>query len=255
MNIEIGALKANDRLALRALWKEAFGDTDEFLNLFEQTAYSPKRARRLTVDGTCAAALYWFDCECDGQKIAYLYAIATAKAYRGQGLCRMLMEDTHKHLRTLGYTAAILVPSEESLFGFYEKLGYAAATRISEFACEASDETVELLRIGEEEYGTLRRAMLPVGGVVQERDNLCYLSAQAELYRGEGVLLAARREKETLVGIELLGDVSAAPKILCTLSMPKGKFRTVGQDREFSMILFLNAEKGQIPTYFGLAFD
>ena len=258
MNIdrmEIGAPKLNDRLPLRALWKEAFGDTDEFLDLFEQTAYSPKRSRRLTVDGQCAAALYWFDCRCNGQKIAYLYAIATKRSYRGQGLCRALMEDTHEHLRKLGYAAAMLVPSEESLFGFYERLGYQRATRISELTCDAAKEPVLLVRIGEEEYGRLRRKMLPSGGVLQENENLCYLSAQAEFYRGEGLLLAARKERDTLIGIELLGEAELAPRIVRSFDMERGRFRIVGQTRDFSMIYPLNPPKTPKPTYFGLAFD
>lgn len=253
--IEIGVPSFNDRLPLRALWKEAFGDPDEFLNLFEQTAYSPKRSRRLAVDGQCAAALYWFDCKCDGQKIAYLYAIATKKAYRGQGLCRALMEDTHEHLRKLGYAAAMLVPSEESLFEFYEKLGYQTATRISEITCDAADEPILLTRIGEEEYGKLRRKMIPSGGVLQENENLCYLSAQAEFYRGEQFLLAARKEKDTLIGIELLGDATLAPRIVRSFDMKQGRFRTLGQERAFSMIYPLDPQKTPKTTHFGLAFD
>ncbi len=256
--LEIGTPAPRDREALRALWQEAFGDTDEFLDLFEKTAYSPERARRLTVDGHCAAALYWFNCECEGQKIAYLYAIATAKAHRGHGLCRRLMEDTHEHLRRLGYAAALLVPSEPSLFCFYEKLGYKTATTVSEFSCDASDEPMELTPINAAEYAKLRREMLPVGGIVQENENLSYLSAQAELYRGKDLLLAARREDERLIGIELLGDASTAPKILKAFGKEKGNFRTVGigeNQRDFSMIIPLRAPNPPKPTYFGLAFD
>ena len=38
---------ANENLipGLRELWKKAFGDTDEFLDLFFSTAYSPDRCR------------------------------------------------------------------------------------------------------------------------------------------------------------------------------------------------------------------
>ncbi len=255
MNIEIGAPYESDREALRSLWKEAFGDTEEFLDLFERTAYSPDRARRLTVDGECAAALYWFDCECEGQKIAYLYAIATESERRGQGLCRALMEDTHEHLRSLGYAASLLVPSEPSLFGFYEKLGYRNATAVSEFTCDAAEESIELKRIKEEEYATLRRQMLPRAGVVQENENLRYLAAQALFYRGEEFLLAARKEREYLVGIEILGNRTVAPKILKTLGTQKGSFRTVGEDRTISMIYPLSTQKVTNITYFGIPFD
>jgi hypothetical protein len=65
--------------ALRGLWKEAFGDSDDFLDMFWRTAFSYDRCRCVTVDGEVAAALYWFDCECRGERVAYIYAVATAK--------------------------------------------------------------------------------------------------------------------------------------------------------------------------------
>jgi len=255
MNIKICAPERGDRKALRGLWKEAFGDGDAFLDLFENIAFSPDRARALFCDGVLSAALYWFDCECEGEKVAYLYAIATAKTQRGRGLCRALMEDTHTHLRSLGYSAAILVPSSESLFGFYEKLGYRVATQVSEVSCLAEGDAIELVRIDGEEYASLRRALLPEGGVVQEGESMRFLSAQAELYRGERLLLAVRREKDTLVGAELLGEIECAPRIVRTLGAERGIFRTVGGDRDFSMIYPLVAKKAPNPTYFGLAFD
>ena len=46
---------------LRRLWKQAFGDTDSFLNSFFTFGFSPDRCRQITVDGNVAAALYWFD--------------------------------------------------------------------------------------------------------------------------------------------------------------------------------------------------
>lgn len=255
MNIEIRSPAACDRDALRALWHEAFGDTEEFLDLFEATAYSPARSRALFCEGALSCALYWLDSECRGEKIAYLYAIATARERRGQGFCRRLMQDTHEHLRSLGYSAAMLVPSEPSLFGFYERIGYRMATKISEICCQSADEAIELVRISAQEYARLRRKFLPEGGVVQEKENLSYLAAQAELYRTEGALLAVRCDGETVDGIELLGDECVAPRIVRALGKTKGRFRTVGTDRDFSMILPLDPDISIIPTYFGLAFD
>ena len=47
---------------LRALWKEAFGDTDAYLDSFFTLGFSPERCRCVTEDGQVSAALYWFDC-------------------------------------------------------------------------------------------------------------------------------------------------------------------------------------------------
>ena len=57
---------------LRQLWKEAFGDTDTFLDSFFSLAFAPERCRCITLGDTVPSALYWFDCTCRGEKWAYL---------------------------------------------------------------------------------------------------------------------------------------------------------------------------------------
>ena len=52
-----------DISALRSLWKEAFEDSDEFLDLFFSTAYSYERCLAAFIDDELAGALYIFDCE------------------------------------------------------------------------------------------------------------------------------------------------------------------------------------------------
>lgn len=239
---------------LCSLWCEAFGDTEEFFGIFQRTAYSEERCRCLTLDGSVAAALYWFDCECDGQRIAYLYAIATRAEHRGKGLCRALMENTHAQLRALGYTAALLVPSEPSLFGFYEKMGYKASSGIGELICRVADKKAVLTPIGKSEYATLRRAYLPEFSVIQENENLDFLAEQSSLYRGDGFLLASRIQDGKVFGLELLGDTRKASEIVAALGCAEGYFRTVGNDRPFAMIFALS-EKCPHTTHFGFAFD
>jgi predicted acetyltransferase len=123
---------------LRQLWQEAFGDDDAFLDKFFTTAYSPNRCRVVTLEGQAAAALYWLDCQWEGKKLAYLYAVATAKAFQGRGLCRFLLEDTHRVLTQSGYAGAVLCPGNEGLFTMYAKLGYENMSAIREFSAESA---------------------------------------------------------------------------------------------------------------------
>ena len=98
MKIDFPTPSQNDQMV--ALWQEAFGDSLEFIEGFFCTGYSPARCRCMTIDGTVVAGLYWLDAEMDGLRYAYLYAVAVSKSHRGQGLGRILMEDTRKHLAT-----------------------------------------------------------------------------------------------------------------------------------------------------------
>ncbi len=239
---------------LRALWQTAFGDSGEFLDSFFTIAFSPRRCRCVTVDGDIAAALYWFDVSCEGQKMAYLYAVATAPAYREQGFCRRLMADTHRHLGASGYHAALLVPEGEALSRMYRGLGYQDGPQIREFVCAADTEPAPIHQIDKLEYARLRRGYLPQCSVVQEGESLAFLSAQARFYAGPGYIAAIHQEADAIMGLELLGDPSAAPGILLSLGAGYGTFRTPGRSRAFAMFLPLTSEAVR-PEYFAFAFD
>ena len=241
--------------ALRSLWREAFGDTEEFLDAFKATALSADRCRCAVADGALAGALYWFDCFCQGKRLAYLYAVATAKAFRGRGICHALMEDTHRHLERLGYQGTVLVPGEAELFRLYVEMGYRTCSTLRSFLCGAGPEDAALYRIDTDEYARLRRQFLPAGGVIQEKESLDFLATQASFYAGTGFLLAARREGDRLNGIELLGNSEAAPGIVEALGCAEGTFRTPGPGQPFAMYRPLGENAPEPPTYFGLAFD
>ena len=239
---------------LRKLWQEAFGDSDAFLDGFCRTALSADRCRCATVDGRVVSAVYWFDCSCDGRPVAYLYALATAKDCRGRGIGRKLMDYVHEYLASLGYETVLLVPGEESLRRYYEAMGYRTCTAIREFACTGGPEDLQCRPVSADEYGRLRRELLPEGSVLQEKEGLDFLALQAKFYAGNGFLLAARKEAQTLFGLELLGDPHLAPAILRALGCSEGTFRAPGGEEPFAMALPL--KKGAvIPKYFAFAFD
>ena len=240
--------------SLRRLFREAFGDTEEFLDIFFTRAYSPDRCRCVTDGETVAAALYWFDCQWKGKRIAYFYGVATAQSHRGQGLCRLLMENTHRQLRRLGYDGCVLVPQNDGLFAMYGKFGYRLCGCVAEFSCRAEGAPVRLKEVQPEEYAAARRRLLPKGGVVQEGVTLEFLSVFARLYTGPELALAAYPHEGKLVVCELLGSPESAPGILTALGYQEGTFRTPGQQKPFAMYLGLVNDPA-MPDYFGLALD
>lgn len=246
---------STDTKKLRVLWQEAFGDTEDFLQTFWDTAFAPDRCRCILNDSEALASLYIFDCLYKGNKIAYIYAVATSKAHRGKGLCHLLMADTHRYLQQKGYSGAILVPASEGLFAFYENMGYKVCTYVNEIETEDGTETVPLTQIGAEDYALLRKEFLPEGGVIQEKENLCFLETYASFYKGEDFILTAHTEDRKLNCLEILGNTESYAGIVKTLNCNKGRFRTMGKDKPFAMYYHLADSTDSAPTYLGFAFD
>ena len=246
--------------SMRSLWKEAFGDVDEALDAFFVTAFAPERCRVFADGNEVLGALYIFDCELKNKKIAYIYAVATKKSARGQGIAKNLLDDTHRYLARKGYAGAILVPGEPSLFAFYEKLGYEICSQIGELETAASNTEIYVKKIEKAEYMSKRREYLPENGVVQENCNVDFLATYASFYKGDNFLLAAYKSDTKLRGVELLGDTDNAPAILRALGCEKGFFRVPLQNsptvklRPFAMYCPFD-KTAPAPEYFGIAFD
>lgn len=266
LSFDYGEPEAHMLPQLRELWKEAFGDSESFLDAFYATAYAPSRCRIATIDGKLAAALYWFDCTVNEQPVAYVYAVATSKAFRGNGACHLLLENTHKHLASLGYTSVILVPGNEALIHLYEGCEYELCTKRSRIECSSQDMEIEIHEIKKDDYAPLRRELLPAHAIIQEGPNLDFLATQAKFYTGEVTvaleentckkifLLAATIENENLYGIELLGDASFAPGIVHALGCKDGTFFCPGKEEPFAMWHPLRDDAIE-PGYLGFAFD
>ena len=230
--------------ALRQLWQEAFGDPESYLDLFFSTAFFVDHCLCIRDGGTIAAAAYWLDCQMENQPVAYLYAVATAKAARGRGMCRALMKGIHALLQAQGYGCAILVPGDDPLRQMYRTMGYADFGGIQECICPAGDFPAELQSINAKEFAVLRRKLLPDGGVMQEGAQLDLLAGIAEFYRGDGFLLTRRKEDGFV--LELLGQMPTA------LGENSVHMRTVGE-KPFGMFYPLNGNC--VPSYFVFAFD
>lgn len=140
-----------DMAGIIALWQEAFHETPI---LPDCTSFVAEK------DGKIAAMLHALPQilrASRDHKAAYLYAIATKKEYRGQGLCRNLMAFAEKNLDC---DCCVLVPASKSLFGFYEALGYETAFTRSRTAFSGGEE------ISMEEYLARREQLLPMAHMV-----------------------------------------------------------------------------------------
>ena len=239
---------------LRELWKEAFGDSDAFLDIYFSTAFASRRCRCISEDGQVLAALYWFDVSCRDRKFAYVYAVATAQAARGRGLCRALMTDTASLLGTAGYRGILLVPQDEGLFSMYAGMGYLPAAGIRECLQAASDTAVPVRLISAREFAQLRPALLPPDSVLQEGENLDFLASIAYFYQGPGFLATVSREPEHLRILEYLGDYRQVGNLIAALGSTEATVRSPGNCQPYSMYLPLVSDCPK-PDYFAFCFD
>ena len=237
---------------LRQLWRQAFGDTDAFLDCFFEKGFSLYRCQCIREGSRPVAALYWFDCRWQDKRLAYIYGVATAKSHRGQGLCRKLMGKTQAILLQLGYSGMVLVPAKPTLFDFYKNLGYECFGGIHTWEASVGA-PIALQELGYKEYGALRKDFLPENSVLQEGALLRFLGSYARFYQGEGCIFCAAEDDGKLMVYELLGDTELAHGICAALGFAKATFRSPGREN-FAMYQSLTEDK-TTPAYFAFALD
>ena len=187
---------AGDLPALRRLWQD----------LFFTHAYAPERSLLLIRGGAPAGAAYWFGCTMGSRRLAYLYAVAVSPEHQGKGLGSAMMDALHQTLAAQGYDAVLLVPGEEGLRQFYGRFGYRT--------CSYRPDAVALPPlepVTPAQYARIRRTLLPENGVIQEGENLAFLSCLADFYRGEQCLAALSRLDGSC--LELLGQPAAGTRL------------------------------------------
>ena len=238
----------SDIPALRALWKEAFSDSDTYLDSFFSLVFSPERALIIREDGDVLAALYYLDCSWNEKKVAYIYAVATKKAHRGKGLCKALMTELHNRVER-----TILVPADESLRAFYSRLGYRDFGGMEEILCYPGGTAVMAEKLTAESYAQKRRKMIPAGGVLQEGVFLPFLEENLDFYGGEGWLLATVKENDKVFAPEFLGDKTLLSGILKELQYKEARVRCPGK---IPFAMYRSADGGNsLPGYFAFALD
>ncbi len=238
---------------LKALWKQAFGDSDRYIDTFFDRAFSCDRCLSLLRGSQVLGMVHWLPCSLGEQKLAYIYAFAVAESCRGQGLGRRLLNAAHRLLELEEYSGILLVP-EEGLGELYRKFGYADACTFNEGISGTGSEPTALHKITAREYAALRPKYLPKNGVTQQGPFLPLLELDYRFYRGADFLLAARSEKDHLYIPELLGNAQAVPGILASLGHTWARFRTPGPKHTGAMFRPIG-EDAEKPGYFAFALD
>jgi len=120
--------KDDDHKQLKRLWNQVFGDSDAAVDFYFSHRHQNQNMLVYEADSIIAGMMTMLPVQLAfSQKIRpgrYVYAVATAPAYRGQGISTELLLYCHDWMKKNGETASILVPASDSLFAFYKKRGY-----------------------------------------------------------------------------------------------------------------------------------
>ena len=114
----------DDIPAMTALWQEAFGDDERFINAFFKGFYTPQNVPVFVIDGEIAAMLFLLGGEMSigGKRYPayYLYAASTKKSHRGKGLMTELLDFSARTAADRGQAFICLKPGEKELFELRE---------------------------------------------------------------------------------------------------------------------------------------
>lgn len=130
---------------LKSLWQETFGDTREYIDDFFEVHYQPQNTLFHTEEGVPVAALYMIPYQrktlTGTQSLYYLYALATKKPFRRQGIMSSLLQRAELTAKQRGIDALFLIPANPELFGYYIKAGYREGGALTQLIIQRPDLT------------------------------------------------------------------------------------------------------------------
>ncbi|MCD8239126.1 MAG: GNAT family N-acetyltransferase [Clostridiales bacterium] len=119
--------------ALLRLFNICFPGEEDFAEYFFKYWYSFENTLVDEENGVIRglAMMYPYYIEGVGE-VTYLYSVGTSPEFRGRGVCKGILEYSHKIDLEKGRKASILIPGGKDLFDFYKKLGYEVSSCIDE---------------------------------------------------------------------------------------------------------------------------
>lgn len=115
----------NDVDAIIKLWREVFGDGEDFIRTCIAGFAGRGQVYLACSDRGVEAMLLAVPCSTkSARKGIYLYALATVPKRRGQGVMTKLMNYAEEAEKKKGAVFAALIPADVPLYGFYAARGY-----------------------------------------------------------------------------------------------------------------------------------
>ncbi len=128
--MDIRLLKTGERPLAKALWKQAFGDTDEFIDWYFANKVLPGQSLCIFDRGLASIVHmipYTISVQHRALPSAFIAGAATDNTRRGEGLMRTLLRESLALMKQRGILLTHLYPFNH---GFYERLGWAAYSHV-----------------------------------------------------------------------------------------------------------------------------
>lgn len=165
------------------LWNEAFGDSkgdiEKFLSVFLEYVLIFRN------QDDVAGMLTLLPVTKNNIPGRYVYAVATLKKYRSQGISTRLLDFSKKYIKENNEEFLILVPANTSLFDFYGNRGFKTASYIErkEYKYENfTKKPFDIQKISASEYIALKKLYIPSSDAVCWSEEMLF--EIAKLYDG-----------------------------------------------------------------------
>lgn len=202
--------------AMKTLWQRVFAEDERFLDAFFRLLPDVGSAVVACDSGVLLGAAYaltgfeWQDADGRRTQIGYLYAVAVDKSERGRGIGAALSAAAAELCRKRESKIVATLPAEAPLYGWYEKAIGTKHLLRREARSVAARKTVDIIKLTGTEYMLWRENMLrgksfvrPSYPMLELQRALCEAYGGG-LYASEDGILAAYRERDTLLVREIL---------------------------------------------------
>lgn len=184
MDISVRFAVHSDIGALKHIWKESFGDSDDYIDFFFQHCFVPKNAVVACVENKPAGVIHLLPAKLGTQNFLYGYAIGVLPEFRGNDICQIM------HTFVADYAKKVqavygLHPANEKLSSYYRRIGLSDMYTLRRFDASylKEDETFTLQDIDAKEYYRMRQqAFAPL--VSWNEEMLAYILQEANQFGG-----------------------------------------------------------------------
>ncbi len=255
MNILYRKAEQNDIQKLKSLWMDTFDEAETAVNIFFDNTISYTSVYCAEIDDKLVSAVYLIHCKLNDKKAHYLCGASTDKAYRKMGIMSKLIKYA---LDNSGDEYSTLFPANESLYGFYAKLGYLPSCNAKR--CVISKQ--ELLNIELNPCSNKNNILIQNNKFIGFAESYYSFYGIKVLKNEKAILFADEKDNYTDIFYSDYTDVDSLKSLVLNLNSDKLVFTLKSDDKNFDgeitkygMIKSLNSEDIPQNVYIGITLN